>query len=225
MQTLNDEKLVSQYLKGDDKSLEILVKRYLKPIYSFTYRYVGNLSDAQDITQEIFLKAWRNLKKPALRLLALNFAEGSKGLALSSPNGFDSQKGSFKTWIFSIAKNASIDFLRKSRSASGLQKTVSFSDFENERGENPVIGTLADASPLQLELVEQADTAKLLTAALDKLSSKYRMILFLRYNDHFTFREIAESLGESLNTIKSRHRRALIQLRELFAQEGLLHQN
>jgi RNA polymerase sigma-70 factor (ECF subfamily) len=200
MQALNDEKLVSQYLKGDDKSLEILVKRYLKPIYSFTYRYVGNLSDAQDITQEIFLKVWRNLKK------------------------FDKQK-SFKTWIFSIAKNASIDFLRKSRSASGLQKTVSFSDLENERGENPVIGTLADASPLQLELVEQADTAKLLTAALDKLSSKYRMILFLRYNDHFTFREIAESLGESLNTIKSRHRRALIQLRELFAQEGLLHQN
>ena len=50
---------------------------------------------------------------------------------------------------------------------------------------------------------------------MSQLTPKYRMVLFLRYNDHFNFREIAEALDEPLNTIKSRHRRALILLKKL----------
>ena len=77
--------------------------------------------------------------------------------------------------------------------------------------------TLSDPSPLTDELLEKADMAHILTSAMDKLSPKYRMVLFLRYNDHFNFREIAESLGEPLHTIKSRHRRALFKLKELLS--------
>ena len=73
----SDQKLIADYLGGDEKALEILIYRYLKPIYSFVYRYVGNEQEAEDITQEIFVKAWRNLKK------------------------FNQNK-SFKTWIFTI---------------------------------------------------------------------------------------------------------------------------
>lgn len=178
----SDKKLVADYLRGDEKSLEVLIGRYLKPIYSFTYRYMGNLEDAEDITQEVFIKVWRNLKK------------------------FDRSK-SFKTWIFSIAKNASIDWLKK-------KKTIPFSNFENEKGENLLIGTLADTMPLPNEILEQADVGEMLDIAMSRLNSKYRMVLFLRYNDHFTFREIAETLGDPLDTIKSRHRRALIQLKK-----------
>lgn len=182
----NDEKLVAEYLKGDEKSLEILIKQYLKPIYSFVYRYVGDTADAEDITQEAFVRMWRNIKK------------------------FDQQKN-FKTWIFSIAKNASIDFLRK-------KKAIPFSEFENEEGGNAIIDTLVDPAPLPDEIIERADMVHLLTSALEKLSPKYRMVLFLRYNDHFTFREIAESLSEPLHTIKSRHRRALIVLKEILIE-------
>ena len=182
----SDEKLVAEYLKGDEKSLEILIKQYLKPTYSFVYRYLGNASDAEDITQEVFVRMWRNIKK------------------------FDQQKN-FKTWIFSIAKNASIDFLRK-------KKTIPFSEFENEEGGNAIVDTLVDPAPLPDEIIERADMVHLLTSALEKLSPKYRMVLFLRYNDHFTFREIAESLGEPLHTIKSRHRRALIALKEILIE-------
>jgi len=57
----------------------------------------------------------------------------------------------------------------------------------------------------------------LLTSIIDKLSPKYRLVLSFYYNDHFTFREIAETLGGSLNTIKSRHRRALIKLKKLLS--------
>lgn len=182
----NDKELISQYLKGDEKSLEILIKQYLKPIYSFVYRFVGNGSDAEDITQEVFVRMWRNIKK------------------------FD-QSRSFKTWIFSIAKNASIDFLRK-------KKILPFSAFENERGDNVIIDTLVDKSPLPNAIFERLDITSLLNSAIEKLSLKYSTVIFLYYNNHLTFREIAEALNESLNTIKSRHRRAIIILKKLLGE-------
>ncbi|OGF65360.1 hypothetical protein A2Z53_01940 [Candidatus Giovannonibacteria bacterium RIFCSPHIGHO2_02_42_15] len=180
-----DEQLITDYLNGDEKSFEFLIQRYLKPIYSFTYRYVGSGQEAEDITQETFIKVWHNLKK------------------------FDKSK-SFKTWIFSIAKNTAIDFLKKKRA-------IPFSEFEKEDGGNAIIDTLADPSPLSLELLEKAGMAKILNVAMEKLSPQYRMVLFLRYNDHFNFREIAESLGEPLNTVKSQHRRALVMLKKLLS--------
>jgi len=63
IKTLSDEQLVINYLKGDEKSLEVLIKRYLKPIYNFAFQFVGNSPEAEDITQEVFVKMWRNLKK------------------------------------------------------------------------------------------------------------------------------------------------------------------
>ena len=183
MENSSDKQLIIDYLSGNEKSLEVLIKRYLKPIYSFAYRYVGNDQEAEDITQEVFVRVWRNLKK------------------------FDQNK-KFKTWIFSIAKNTSIDWLRK-------KKAIPFSNFENEKGENWLIKTIADPCPLPDEIFEQTGIAKILNSAMNQLSPKYRMVLFLRYNDHFTFREIAESLNEPISTIKSRHRRALILLKKL----------
>jgi RNA polymerase sigma-70 factor (ECF subfamily) len=171
----SDEQLVGDYLKGDEKSLEILIKRYLGPIYGFVFRFVGNREDAEEIAQEVFVKVWRNLKK------------------------FNRSK-SFKTWIFSIAKNTAVDFLRKRR-------VQVFSETEIE--------TVVDPAPLPQELLEKAEMVKLLEPALNKLERKYRMVLLLYYNDHFNFREIAEILDEPLNTIKSRHKRALIILKKL----------
>jgi RNA polymerase sigma-70 factor (ECF subfamily) len=192
MSANSDEKLIASYLAGDEKSLETLIKCYLKPIYSFVYRYIGNSQEAEDITQEVFIKIWRNLRKSAL----------------SMPRGFDPQKGSFKTWIFSIAKNACIDTLKK-------KKTIPFSKFEDGEGRNVFLEKFVDTVPLPNELFEQVDIARILTLAIEKLLPKYRMVLFLRYNDHFNFREIAEVLEESINTIKTRHRRGIAILREI----------
>lgn len=186
MQAILDEQLIADYLAGDKEALEILIKRYFKRIYGFAYRYAGNSQDAEDITQEVFVKAWRNLKK------------------------FDQNKN-FKTWIFHIAKNTSLDLLKK-------KKAIPFSSFGAEEGENFFTGTLADPAPLPSELFERADIALVLNSAVEKLPPKYHAILFFYYNDRFTFREIAEILGEPLHTVKSRHRRALIQLRKLLPE-------
>lgn len=87
---MNDNDLVSNYLDGDESSLETLFSRYLRRVYSFVYRMVNNSEDAKDITQDTFVKAWKNLKK------------------------FDSDKN-FKTWLFVIAKNTTFDLLKKKK--------------------------------------------------------------------------------------------------------------
>lgn len=186
MSNRSDSRLVADYLKGDKQALDILFRRYLKPVYSFIYGYVGNAQDAEDIVQDVFVKTWRNLKK------------------------FDLQKN-FKTWVFTIAKNTCLDFLKK-------KKRIPFSALDDEEGNNTIAETLADPAPLPQELLEKADLARILNSAMEKLSPKYRAVLLLYYNDHFNFREIAEILDEPLHTVKSRHRRALIQLRGLLIE-------
>lgn len=180
---MNDEKLVSCYLAGDKKSLEILIERHLKQIYNFIYHYVGDAPGAEDVTQDVFVKVWRKVDK------------------------FDENK-KFKTWLFSIAKNAALDFLKK-------KKAFSFSAFENEAWENVLAETLPDAAPLPDELLARADLAKLLSEALAELPSPDRGVLLLHHYDQFTFDEAAEILGKPLNTVKSRYRRALIKLRKI----------
>ena len=189
-----DQQLIADYLQGDEASLELLIKRYLKPIYSFIYRYVENAQDAEDATQEVFVKVWKHLEK------------------------FDQSK-SFKTWIFSIAKNTAIDFLKK-------KKAIPFSEFsarggsafggENEDGGNIIADTFADTAKLPQEIFERKEIVQMLELTIAELSPKYRAVLSLRYNNDFNFREIAETLGEPINTVKSRYRRALIMLKNLF---------
>jgi len=200
-----DEWLIRKYLRGDEGALKLLIGRYLKPVYNFVYRYTGSAADAEDITQDAFVSAWKNIKKPVLSLLVAN--------SLNLLKGFDPQKGKFKAWIFAIAKNASLNWIKK-------KKPSLFSEFsaeggEDENRENSLTESLADPSPLPDELFAAADLREKLSAAMEKLEPNRRMVLFLRYNDHLTFREIAESLGEPLHTVKSRHRRALMSLKNL----------
>ncbi len=173
-----DKVLIQQYLKGDEKSLEILIGKYLKPIYSLTYRNIGNAVQAEDVTQEVFIKVWKNLKK------------------------FDQNKN-FKPWIFQIAKNTSIDYLRK-------KKSIPFSRFENEKGQNILSENLV-AAPVNL--IENLSDKRVLAGAAQNLNDKEQKIISLRHNDGLSFKEIADVFEESINTVKSRYRRALANMR------------
>lgn len=171
---INDNNLIRQYAEGDEKSLEVLIKRYLRPVYNFIYSRINDVQESEDLTQEVFVRMWKNLKK---------FDQGQK----------------FSTWIFSIAKNASIDFLRK-------KKVIPFSVFEDENGYNPVTDQLMDQN-----IVPENNLAY----AVEKLSPKYQKIISMHNNDYFTFKQIAKSMGESINTVKSRYRRAIINLKKI----------
>jgi RNA polymerase sigma-70 factor (ECF subfamily) len=86
----SDEQLAKQFISGNEKALESLVERYLKPLYNFAYKMTDDKTAAEDITQEVFVKVWKKI------------------------NSYDSQK-KFSTWIFAIAKNAAFDFLKKKK--------------------------------------------------------------------------------------------------------------
>ena len=94
-----DQQLVAKYLKKDERALEELVKRYMLLIFGFVKRYTGNQDNASDITQEVFVKVWKNIES------------------------FDQTK-SFRTWIFTIAKRTAIDELRRQKAIpfSALQE-------------------------------------------------------------------------------------------------------
>jgi len=179
LEEIDDKEIIQQYLKGDEKALEILIARYLKPIYSFVYKNVGDTAVAEDVTQEVFVKIWKNLKK------------------------FDAKK-EFKPWLFQIAKNASIDYLRK-------RKTIPFSRFENEAGQNVLTDTMSDKSP---DLLESLHNKNELAEIMEQLSEKDQKLLNLRHTEGQSFKEIAETMQESINTIKSRYRRIIINIRK-----------
>lgn len=185
LENLSDKILIQQYLSGDSKSLEALIARYLKLIYSFVYKNVGSASDAEDITQEVFVKAWRNLKK------------------------FD-QTRSFKPWVFQIAKNTSVDFLRK-------KKSIPFSRFENDEGKNVLVENLP---AVPANILEKLSDKRVLSVALAHLSEKERRVVVSRHTDGMSFKEIAKEFGESVNTVKSRYRRSLANLRKAVNGDG-----
>jgi RNA polymerase sigma-70 factor, ECF subfamily len=176
---ISDSQLILQYLKGDEKSLEVLIARYLNPIYGFVYKNVGGQMEAEDVTQEVFIKVWKNIKK------------------------FD-QKREFKPWIFQIAKNTSIDYLRK-------KKTVPFSSFENEKEQNILLENIAGKPE---NILENLSDKKILESAMQNLSKNEQKVISMRHKDGMSFQEISDILQESINTIKSRYRRAIINLRK-----------
>ena len=180
---ISDEQLIRQYLDGDKKNFEEIVERYLKIIYNFVYRLIGNEKNAEDITQEIFLRVWKNIKK------------------------FDTKK-SFKTWIFTIAKNASIDYLRK-------RKDIIMSTFDNEDGGNVVLDNIIDEELKPDEIFALAKDKKTVELAMDKISIVQKEIIVLKYMNEMSLFEIAEIMDIPLNTVKSHHRRALIKIRNV----------
>ncbi len=173
-----DNQYIEQYLNGNEKALEFLVEKYLKAMYSFAYQKVGNAADAQDLAQDIFLKVWKNIKK------------------------FDNNK-SFKPWLFQIAKNTCIDYLRK-------KKSIPFSKFENDKGQNALVDNLRAPAFNILDILHNQRELAVITQNLTPAEHK---IISLRHQEQMTFREIAEHLEESINTIKSRYRRIIRNLR------------
>ena len=181
----NDEEIILAYKKGDQEAFKKLIERYTTSLYNFTAR-LTNRNEAPDIVQEIFIKAWKNIQR------------------------FDPRKASFKTWIFTIAKNTATDFLRK-------KKSWLFSDLEKWNDEEA--DSFSESIPAQ-DLLPDAALQKLqdsqfLDKMLEGLSPNYREVLVLHYQEEMTFEEIGKILTKPLNTVKSQHRRAILELRKM----------
>ncbi len=181
--SVTDVELINAFFKGDEESFVMLLNRHLSGVYALAYRYLGNADDASDVAQETFIRAWKHLNK------------------------FDTSRN-FKTWILAIAKNASLDHIKK-------KKPVLFSKIEEGDGElDTFLAPYVESPELPSELLERKDTGEMLERALIKLPPAYQAVLSLRYHEDLKFREIAEVLGEPIDTVKSKHRRGLLLLKK-----------
>ena len=180
-----DEEIIDLYNNGNEDIFKELINRYTQPLYNFIVR-TANKNDAPDIIQETFIKVWKKIKH------------------------FDVKKASFKTWIFTIAKNTTTDFLRK-------RKFLLFRDLNKNNGENDnsFEENILDENILPDEALQKLQDKEFLNDVLKKLSLEENEVLTLYYQEEMTFDEIGKILGKSLNTVKSQHRRALIKLKKI----------
>ena len=183
-----DAEIIQATIDGDTSAFSALVDRYSRDVFGFAFFMAKNESDAEDITQETFVKVWKNLKKfkPEQR---------------------------FKSWLLAIARNTTIDYIRKRRHAI-------FSDFDDEEGSNMLVETLADEEKLADEVAELAESTTKTTAAVKDRPDIYRTVLGLRYDGGLSFEEISKMLDKPVNTVKSQHRRALIALRKAMTEDS-----
>ena len=178
---LNAEKeLISRAKKGDVSAFEELIAGYEKKVYNTVYRFFNNSEDAMDITQEIFIKVYTSLH---------SFREDS----------------SFSTWIYRIAVNTCIDFLRKKK-----DETLPIKD------EMPLGNDLKHSSYTQLpeDFVEKQELKEVLLKAINTLPKEQRICVILRDIQGFSYTEMSDILMCSLGTIKSRLSRGRRALRE-----------
>ncbi len=172
-----DYLLVQEALKGDEKAFARLLVRYKDSIYFMLLKMVNNRSDAEDLTLEAFGKAFKNLHQ-------------------YSPTY------AFSTWLFKIASNNCIDFLRKKK---GTHISIENTGEQNESGEQL---KLKSKDPNPEERLIRQQKAILLRKVVRRLKPRYQKLVELRYFNEFSYEEVAKELNLPLGTVKAQLFRA-----------------
>ena len=167
----DEQELVVRAQNGDTEAFNPLVYKYQEKIYNLIYRKVRDREIAKDLCQEVFLKAWQALP---------NFKEQS----------------AFYTWLYQIAVNRSIDFLRK----ENRQHVIGFEELPQNADDTL---QMAEAQPSPCVLLEKQELEHIIRKATHLLPLTQRNIFCLRYWDGLPIKEIASRLGKSENTVKT----------------------
>ena len=161
---LTDEDLIYHLLdSGEDKYFNELIERYKDKIFNFVIRYLSSREDSEDITEDIFIKVYFKIDK------------------------FDKNKGSFKTWLFKIAKNTIYNKLKERKMVK-----ISYDDI------------YSDKEDIDLNI----ENNEIIQNAINKLKKDQKTIILLYYMEGLKYREIAKTLNMPENTIKTKIRRA-----------------
>ncbi len=173
----HDYNLVQAALEGDEKAFARLLSRYKDAIYFMLLKMVNNRSDAEDLTLEAFGKAFKNLHQ-------------------YSPTY------AFSTWLFKIASNNCIDFLRKKK---GTHVSIENNTEQNETSEQL---RLKSKDPNPEERLIRQQKAILLRRVVRRLKPRYQTLVELRYFREYSYEEIAKELNLPLGTVKAQLFRA-----------------
>ena len=181
--------LVRRCVDGDAAAWEEIVQRYHRRIYNICYRFAGASDDAQDLTQEVFIKMYRTLST------------------------YDVDKGAFMTWVTTITRNLLVDHFRKTK-ADRLTDSLDSAPSEHEDAQ-PRSEQIADRGLPPDAHVQSRETRETVHRALQKLSPELREAVILRDLQDMDYREIATSLKVPEGTVKSRINRGRAELARL----------
>jgi RNA polymerase sigma-70 factor (ECF subfamily) len=172
--TGDDASLLALVQTGDEGSMATLYDRYSRLVYSVALRVLRDPAAAEDVLQEVFMQIWRN------------------------PGSFTAARGSLGGWLSIVARNRSIDTLRRKRPSVDVDDVPLASSFN-----------LADEA-------ERNSLMELARGVIGQLPREQRKTLEMAFFDGLTHSEIAEMTGDPLGTVKTRIRSALLTLRKAF---------
>ena len=176
-----DLEIIELALKGEEKAYAELLDRYQDSIYFLLLKKIGNENDAEDLTMETFGKAFNNLSQ-------------------------NTPVYAFSTWLFRIAINNCIDFVRKRKiRPQSFDTGIDFHDPDNSN--------FTSLSPNPEELVIKKEKAEELKSMIKTLKPRYARLIDYRYYQELSYEEIAETMQLPLGTVKAQ----LFRARELLA--------
>ena len=176
---LEDFELIDKaVLELDQQAYAMLMKRYKKAVYFMILKMIRDTDDAEDLTMEAFAKAFKNLHK-------------------------FKKDYTFSTWLFRIATNNTIDFIRKKK-----LKTMSLNTSMSDDGGNSVTIDVEDDDNNPQDEFIRSQRIEMVRIFVDKLPAKYRKLVELRYFDELSYEEIAQELDKPLGTVKAQLHRS-----------------
>jgi RNA polymerase sigma factor (sigma-70 family) len=184
----NDLVLVEQARNGNEKAFASLMNRYRDSIYFMLLKMVNNASDAEDLTIEAFGKAFRSLET-----YTPNFA--------------------FSTWLFKIATNNCIDFIRKK------QASPSIIDQASDEMDSYTVNIQSDMPDPEEALINRQKFAQL-REVVSQLKPRYKNLIELRYYKEYSYEEISKELDLPIGTIKAQLFRAKTLLYNILNKTG-----
>jgi RNA polymerase sigma-70 factor, ECF subfamily len=181
--------LVRRCVAGEAAAWEEIVQRYHRRIYNICYRFSGSPDQAQDLTQEVFIKMYGSLKS------------------------YDVQRAAFMTWVTTITRNLLVDYFRKSKQ-DRVTDSLDAAPSEHEDA-MPLSERIPDKSLPPDARVQSRETKETVHRALQKLSPDLREAVILRDLQDMDYREIATVLRVPEGTVKSRINRGRAELARL----------
>lgn len=193
---LTDEELIRKYREGGDIDLfKVLVRRYQTRAFALAYRLIGNAEEAEEIVQDCFIKVHQNLDKYRAQT-------------------------SFAPWIARICQNLCMDAIRMKQRRRD-DEVLSFdpqaygSDDECGSGAGRTVSQVADSGPSPSQVLDNQEESRLLEESIRLLPDNQRVVLVLHDIQGFSYQQIAEIVGTSIGTVRSRLHYGRMKMKEM----------
>lgn len=177
--------LIKKARRGDGRAFSMLIENHERFVFNVVYRIIGNAEDARDVSQEAFIKAFKNFE---------SYDESS----------------AFSTWLYRIAVNTAIDYIRKRKK----ENSISFEDYivdeKNQKGDSGIE-----------EKVISKEGVKNIISAVNMLDDEFKTVIVLRDMEGMDYKEISDITGLPLGTVKSRLSRGRGKLRQMIEKFNL----